>query len=119
MNKGGHTTGTWGSGSSWQSGSTKTIRVPIALEAQIMEYARAIDSGIGVSHVNTGDLILKAIDSYTKIRRKGYRPNQYSKKPDITSRTWDELRKFQRMVQESPTALGINDNTCRSQSPEL
>ncbi|MEH2070543.1 MAG: hypothetical protein V7K47_20680, partial [Nostoc sp.] len=91
----------------------------IALEAQIMEYARAVDSGIGVSHVNTGDLLLKAIDSYAKIRRKGYRPNQHSKKPDITSRAWDELRKFQKLLQENPAALGIADETCNKYSGEL
>lgn len=111
MNKGGHTSGTWGSGSSWRSGTTKTIRVPVALEAQIMEYARAVDSGIGVSHVNTGDLILKVIDRYIEYKRQNYHPNQNSKKLDTSTRAWDELRKFQKLVQENPQALGIYD-TC-------
>lgn len=106
MSKGGHTSGTWGSGSTWQNGPTKTIRVPIALVAPIMEYARAIDSGVDVSHVNTAEVILKAIDSYTKIRQQSYRPNQHSKKPDTSSRAWDELRKFQKLVQENPGAWG-------------
>ncbi|MEH1954723.1 hypothetical protein [Nostoc sp.] len=119
MNKGGHTTGTWGSGSSWQSGPTKTIRVPIALEAEIMKYARAIDSDIGVSHVNTAEVILKAIESYVEFRKQHHHPNQHSSKPEISSRPWDELRRFQKLVQENPAALNIDDDTCRSHSAKL
>ncbi|MEH2071617.1 MAG: hypothetical protein V7K47_26260 [Nostoc sp.] len=119
MSKGGQTQGTWGSGSSWHSGPTKTIRVPIALEAQIMEYARAVDSGIGVSHVNTGDLLLKVIDSYVDYKRLNYHPHQNSKQLDTSTRAWDELRKFQKLLQENPAALGIADETCNKYSGEL
>ncbi|MEH2224396.1 hypothetical protein [Nostoc sp.] len=118
MNKGGRTSTTWGTGSTWRSTEFKTIRVPISLADEIMDYAKALDAGIALSHGNSAQVILDAIDSYTKIRRKGYRPNQHSKKPDITSRTWDEMRKFQKLVQENPQALGI-DNTCRSHSAGL
>lgn len=31
--------------SSWQHGKTQTIRVPVALSNQVMEYARNLDSG--------------------------------------------------------------------------
>ena len=105
--KGGNTRGTWKSGSTWQSGPTQTIRVPIALVAQIMEYARALDSGIEVSHVNTVEVILKAIDSYSEFRQQHHQPNQHSQKPKISSRTWDELRRFQKLVQDNPQVLGL------------
>ncbi|WGV23465.1 hypothetical protein [Halotia branconii] len=118
MGKGGHTPGTWTGGSTWHSGETKTIRVPIVLEAQIMDYARAIDSGKDVSHVNTADLILDAIDCYIKFRQRNFRPNQHSKKPDMTSRAWDELRKFQKLLRENPAAL-LEDDSCHSLSRGL
>jgi len=108
MSKGGHTRGTWESGSTWASGPTQTIRVPIALAAQIMEYARAIDSGVDVSHVNTtAEIILKAIDSYSEFRQQHHQPNQHSQKPKISSRTWDELRRFRHLVQDNPQVLGL------------
>jgi hypothetical protein len=119
MSKGGHTAGTWASGSTWQSGPTKTIRVPIALEAEIMEYARAIDSGIGVSHVNTAEVILKAIESYIEFRQLHHHPNQHSSKPEISSRAWDELRRFQKLVQQNPIALNVDRDSCRSGSAGL
>ncbi|WGV25934.1 hypothetical protein [Halotia branconii] len=112
MSKGGHTTGTWTGGSTWNHGKTQTIRVPITLAAQIMDYARAIDDGIELSHVNTADLILDAIDCYIKFRQRNFRPNQHSKKPDMTSRAWDELRKFRKLLQEQPELITKNQ-TCR------
>ncbi|HEY9800623.1 MAG TPA: hypothetical protein V6D25_09705 [Leptolyngbyaceae cyanobacterium] len=42
--KGGKTSTTW-SGSSWIHGETKAVRIPVALEAEIMAYARARDRG--------------------------------------------------------------------------
>ncbi|BAZ50137.1 hypothetical protein NIES4103_27510 [Nostoc sp. NIES-4103] len=114
MSKGGWTSGTRTSGSTWSSGKTQTIRVPIALVDEIMAYARALDSGIGLSQVNRADVILEAIDYYIKFRGKNFRPNQHSRKPDLTSRAWDELRKFQKLVKENPQVLGIEkDDTCR------
>ncbi|MBH8577959.1 hypothetical protein I8752_34365 [Nostocaceae cyanobacterium CENA369] len=112
MSKGGRTSGTWTGGSTWRSGQTKTIRVPVVLEAQIMDYARAIDGAIDVSHVNTADSILSAIDRYIAWRHQNYRSTQAAKEPDTTSRTWDELRKFQRLLRENPAVL-LDDDTCR------
>lgn len=70
--------------STWNSGKTKTIRVPIALADQLMEMARSIDeggkfvldevsiepvtgskvidlSGVGVTHVN-GEIAIRLED---------------------------------------------------------
>lgn len=112
ISKGGWTSGTRTSGSTWRSGKTQTIRVPIALADEIMNYARALDSGIGLSQVNRADVILEAIECYIKFRGKNFRPNQHSNKPDLTSRTWDELRKFQKLVKDNPQVLGMGDDTC-------
>jgi hypothetical protein len=109
MNKGGHTTGTWGSGSTWQSGPTKTIRVPIALSDEIMEYARAVDSKLindfGHNIPLTEDFLqeftLGVIERYIEYKRQNYHPNQNSRELDTSTRAWDELRKLRRLIQES------------------
>jgi hypothetical protein len=106
MSKGGRTSTTWGNG--WKHGKTTVIRVPEILADDIIDYARQLDEGENNCLV-TGNVaeILSSIDRYIKIRKKSYRPNQYSKKPDLTSRAWDELRKFQNMIIENPKALGL------------
>jgi hypothetical protein len=103
MNKGGRRSTTWAN--TWMHGKTAVIRVPEILADDITEYARQLDANCLVT--GNADDILKAIDSYIKIRQESYRPNQHSKKPDITSRAWDELRKFKKMVIENPEALGL------------
>jgi hypothetical protein len=111
MSKGGYRGTTWGS--SWKHGKTIVIRVPEILVDDIMNYARQLDDGENNCLVtgNAADEILKAIDSYIKIRQESYRPNQHSQKPNITSRAWDELRKFQKLLQENPQALGLTPGT--------
>ncbi|WP_229551239.1 hypothetical protein [Nostoc sp. CHAB 5836] len=118
MSKGGRTRTTWGQGSVWRSREFKTIRVPVALADEIMEYAKALDAGIAVSHGNTAEIILDAIEGYIEYKRLNYHPNQNSKQLDTSTRAWDELRKFQTLVQENPATLGIGD-TCRSHSGGL
>ncbi|OUL28789.1 hypothetical protein [Nostoc sp. 106C] len=104
------TSTTWDSGSRWQHGETKTIRVPIALEIPVMDYARAIDSHNGgdISQ-RAGDifLILQVIEKYIDYKRTNYHPNQNSRELDINTRAWDELRKFKKLLQENPEALGL------------
>jgi DNA replicative helicase MCM subunit Mcm2 (Cdc46/Mcm family) len=121
MNKGGRTSTTWETGSTWRSTEFKTIRVPIALADEIKEYAKALDNGIAISHGNTAEFTLGLIERYIEYKRQNYHPNQNSKQLDISTRAWDELRKFQKLVQENPKALGIDHdrNTCRSHSAEL
>jgi hypothetical protein len=120
---GGRTSTSWDKGSSWNHGETKTIRVPIALEPQIMAYARAVDrisSHSGIPQ-REGDIFLQftleLIDRYIIWRQRNYRSTANSRQPDITSRPWDELRKFQNLIKENPSALG--DETCFLQSSEL
>ncbi|MEH2001100.1 MAG: hypothetical protein V7L00_20515 [Nostoc sp.] len=110
MNKGGRTSTTWERGSSWNSGKTTTIRVPIALKSQILDYARTLDSTFTANTPETipellqGDF-LQIIDRYITWRTKNYRSTQLFLKPDITARTWDELRKLQKLLRESPELL--------------
>jgi hypothetical protein len=106
VGKGGRRSTTW-TGGSWQHGDTKTIRVPIALEAKIMAYARKLDGANAVSHGNEADIILNAIANYTKLRKTSRHNNQHSKELDTTARTWDELRKFAKLVEEQPELLGL------------
>jgi hypothetical protein len=100
MNKGGRTSTTWESGSTWQTGKTKLIRVPEAIADEVMCCAREIDAGKAVLHGNRADIIESAIAEYVEMRRANLHPNQYSKGKglDTRSRTWDELRRFQDWV---------------------
>jgi hypothetical protein len=90
----------------WNHGKTKTIRVPIVLENQILNYARAVDSKLINDDIPglTGDF-LQLIDRYIVWRCENYRSTQKFTKPDITARTWDELRKLQKLLRESPKLL--------------
>ncbi|MFN6485981.1 MULTISPECIES: hypothetical protein [unclassified Nostoc] len=90
----------------WNHGKTKTIRVPIVLEDQILDYARAVDSKLINDDIPelTGDF-LRLIDRYITWRAKNYRSTQQSRKPDISARTWDELRKLQELLRQSPELL--------------
>ncbi|BAY77962.1 hypothetical protein NIES25_44320 [Nostoc linckia NIES-25] len=102
MNKGGRTSTTWESGSTWQYGKTKLIRVPEAIADEILAYARLIDSGNAVLHGNRADAVLNAIAQYTEMRQGNRHPNQHSKgkELDTRSRSWDELRRFQQWVED-------------------
>lgn len=40
---GGRTSGTWDA--KWQMGKTKAIRIPLAISEEILEIAKALDSG--------------------------------------------------------------------------
>jgi hypothetical protein len=91
----------------WHHGTTKTIRVPIALADQILEYAKWLDTHEKSSDAKTGKVVvLQAIDKYIKWKRSNYRPNQHSKKIDTSTRAWDELRKFRSMVEKGD--IGTN-----------
>jgi hypothetical protein len=101
--KGGRTGTTWEAGSTWRSGKTKMIRIPIALAPKILEYAKALDRCIFLPPGN-GDIlnkliVLQAIDEYIEWKRQNYHPNQNSKALDINTRAWDELRKFRLRVE--------------------
>ncbi|WP_138504059.1 hypothetical protein [Nostoc sp. PA-18-2419] len=119
MNKGGRTSTTWGAGSTWRNREVKTIRVPVALADEIMEYAKVLDAGIAVSHGNIAKFTLALLDRYVEYKRLNYHPNQNSKQLDTSTRSWDELRKFQKLLQENPAALGIADETCNKYSSKL
>ncbi|MFN6527372.1 hypothetical protein [Nostoc sp. ChiSLP03a] len=84
----------------WNHGKTQSIRVPIALAEQILEYAYAVDSG----HVMDQQLILRAIDSFVEERIAEFHPNQYSRTGSTTSRRWDELRRFRSAIALSHAA---------------
>ncbi|PHJ54501.1 hypothetical protein VF14_35245 [Nostoc linckia z18] len=100
MNKGGRTSTTWESGSAWRSGKTKLIRVPEAIADEVMCCAREIDAGKAVLHGNRADIVESAIGRYTEMRQGNRHPNQHSKgkELDTSSRTWDELRRFEGWV---------------------
>ena len=103
---------TWDSGSSWRHGKTKVVRIPIALEPQVMNYAREIDkSDPSVNHIpqRAGDilLVLGVIERFIEYKRTRYHSNQHSRELDVSTRAWDELRKLQKLLLENPSALGL------------
>ncbi|MEH2052049.1 hypothetical protein [Nostoc sp.] len=87
----------------WNNGKTRTIRVPIALQDDILAYARAVDTN-DVVPIPAGDFLL-IIDRYIAWRTKNYRSTKKFFKPDITARAWDEMRKLQDLLRESPELL--------------
>ena len=91
--KGGRRGTTWNS--QWNHGNTKHIRVPAALEEQIIEFARALDSGL--VHLDSKQLdktVLLLIDQFVEQRVGEFHPNQHSRTASTNSRRWDELRRF-------------------------
>lgn len=112
--KGGRTSTTW-DGGTWRAGKTKVIRIPEALEAQVMAYARHLDSDNAVLHGNVAvdeqQIILNAIANYTRLRAARRHNNQHSKQLDTAARTWDELRKFAALVEKQPEKIGLQDGT--------
>lgn len=101
----------------WNNGKTKTIRVPIVLENEILAYARTVDSQlisdksqrIPYQHGDSlQEFTLAVIDRYIEYKRQNYHPNQNSRELDISTPAWDELRKFKRMVE---TSFGSLDST--------
>jgi hypothetical protein len=110
VGKGGRKKSTWGN--SWQHGATKVIRIPAALENEILEYARALDSGqVAIDTEQLQKAILLSIDSFVETRALNFHPNQYSRKASTHTRRWDELRKFRQMV-----ASGSIDHRAKSKS---
>jgi len=67
----------------WIHGTTRTIRVPIALANQTLKYARILDGGLEISAVTDPDILISdTIDRIlTKINEKqpGYRSNSAGK----------------------------------------
>ncbi|MFB2770359.1 hypothetical protein ACE1AT_13870 [Pelatocladus sp. BLCC-F211] len=112
--KGGRRKTTWGN--SWNHGETKVIRVPAALESQIMEYARAIDSGLVPScdQEQLQKAILLVIDKFVQERSQQFHPNQYSRTASTHTRRWDELRKFRNAIaQQAPNIRQVAPNITR------
>ena len=98
----------------WNSGKTTLIRVPIALKDDILAYARAVDSKLRSDHgqqipLLPGDFLqeftLGLIERYIEYKRTIYHPNQNSRVLDVSTRPWDELRRFQKLIADSPELL--------------
>ena len=98
----------------WNSGKTTSIRVPIALKDDILAYARFVDSKLINDKCPNIPLLpgnflqqftLGLIDRYIEFRQQHHHPNQHSSKPKISSRPWDELRRFQKLIADSPELL--------------
>lgn len=105
--QGGKNATTWAAG--WNSGQTKVIRVPEVLADEIMNYARALDSGKSLLQGNEQEIILNAIAQYIQLRAAQRHANQFTQGKEFSTeaRTWDELKKFTKLVKESPQSLGI------------
>ena len=108
------TSTTWNKGSSWQYGKTTVIRVPEVLRDQILGYARAVDGNIFIGTniaSNRGDVffeqqvVLVALAQYIEWKRQNYHPNQNASHLDTSTRAWDELRKFKRLIENQPELL--------------
>jgi hypothetical protein len=111
--KGGRRSSTWENVSSkWNSGDTRTIRVPAELVSEILEYARWLDQHrkSSLAQDTQGDfscnVVLQAIDKYIEWRRDRIHPTQYYSKLNMNARTWDEFRKFRAMVEGA--SIGTN-----------
>lgn len=106
VGKGGRRGTTWQA--QWNHGKTKHIRVPAALEQQIIEFARALDSGqVPVDREILQPYVLLLIDQFVESRIAKFHPNQYSRTPSTTTRRWDELRRFRDAIATGHAADGL------------
>lgn len=106
--QGGRNASTWAAG--WNSGATKVIRVPEVLADEIMNYARALDNGESLLQGNEREIILNAIARFIELRAAQRHANQFTQGKEFSTqaRTWDELKKFTKMVNETPQKLGLS-----------
>ena len=65
--------------STWNSGATKTIRVPVALADAVIEYARILDSGGLPSTSDIPNDAIAAIIAKVEAKEPGYRSNSATK----------------------------------------
>ena len=113
VGKGGRRGTTWQT--QWNHGNTKHIRVPIALEPQIIEFARALDSGqVLLDREVLQKEILLLIDGFVEQRITQFHPNQHSHTGSVTSRRWDELRRFRDAVAVLHAADGLTFQSPRA-----
>lgn len=61
----------------WKHGKTRTIRVPIALADQILDYAQKLDNGIEQKSFDTDNTKESLIEIVAKVeaKEKGYKSN--------------------------------------------
>jgi predicted alpha/beta-fold hydrolase len=87
----------------WNNGKTRTIRVPVTLADDILDFARALDQ----QNFNRiyRQVILHAMVQYIEYKRSNYHPNQYSRKLNTQTRAWDEFRKFMKLVEQQDPVL--------------
>lgn len=106
----------------WRLGETKTIRVPIALEQQLLEIAVCLDQGKAIallqdnndlSQDNKQKILLKAIRAFMAIKQQAYGSNNAQKrKPFSTdSRSWDYFKEFAELAENAPGELLEDDST--------
>ncbi len=100
----------------WHLGQTKVIRVPIALEKQLLEIAHCLDQGKSIVmsqdnndllQANEQKILLRAIGAFIAIKQQAYGSNNAQKrKPFSTdSRSWDYFKEFADLAENSPEAL--------------
>ena len=83
--RGGRTRTTMPKVSSWNSGKTKMIRVPIKLASEIITFARYLDNGI--------DPAERAIIEFELLKQKQYRRTK--RRFDRSSPRWSVFNEFQ------------------------
>jgi predicted alpha/beta-fold hydrolase len=81
----------------WNNGKTRTIRVPVSLAEDILDYARALDQQNFTTIYR--QVILQALNQYVEYKRQNYHPNQYSREVNTNTRAWDEFRKFMALIE--------------------
>lgn len=94
----------------WNNGKTRTIRVPVTLADDILDFARALDQ----QNFNSvyRQVILHAMVQYIGYKRSIYHPNQYSREVNTNTRAWDEFRKFMASIAtEEQMLLSVNPHS--------
>lgn len=100
----------------WQLGETKVIRVPIALEQQLLEIAHCLDQGKDIVSLhdnndllqdNEQKILLRAIRAFMAIKQQAYGSNNAQKRKPFstTSRSWDYFKDFADLAENAPGEL--------------
>lgn len=80
----------------WKSGKTKLMRLPIALEEDILTYTRVIDSGVNIDKSSKSDVTTDKIDNTIEVLEAMVKfvkaiqdntPNDYEEESDVVRGT--------------------------------
>lgn len=93
----------------WKAGPTRTIRVPIAISQQLLEYAHKLDDleAVDLSQDNIEDLKAKADLAKILLERCEYLEQQWNERESLITNLRMQLGKLGRKIQDQEQAIFV------------